>query len=100
MKPTPEETAALAKRIAEAEAGLQNLEREIERIGQPAAHELQHRIESLKIEERALRRNAGIACAQSLGTDDPEAARDFAHQIGYPLIVKPRDAAGAVLPEP
>ena len=40
-------------------------------------------------------RNAGIACAQSLGTDDPEAARDFAHQIGYPLIVKPRDAAGA-----
>jgi carbamoylphosphate synthase large subunit len=40
-------------------------------------------------------RNAGVPCAQSLGTDDAEAARDFAHRVGYPLIVKPRDSAGA-----
>jgi hypothetical protein len=40
-------------------------------------------------------REAGVPCARSLGTADPEEARDFAHAVGYPLIVKPRDAAGA-----
>jgi len=40
-------------------------------------------------------RKAGVPCAQSLGTDDPEAARDFARRVGYPLVVKPRDSAGA-----
>jgi len=40
-------------------------------------------------------RQAGIPCAQSLGTCDAEEARDFAHRVGYPLIIKPRDAAGA-----
>lgn len=40
-------------------------------------------------------RQAGIPCAQSTGTDDPAEVRDFARRVGYPLIVKPRDAAGA-----
>lgn len=40
-------------------------------------------------------RAAGIPCAQSLGSDDPAEIRDFAAQVGYPLIVKPRDGAGA-----
>ncbi len=40
-------------------------------------------------------RKAGISCAQSTGTDDPQAVRDFASKVGYPLIIKPRDAAGA-----
>ena len=40
-------------------------------------------------------RAGGIPCAQSLGTGDPDAARAFARSVGYPLIVKPRDAAGA-----
>lgn len=40
-------------------------------------------------------RKAGIACAQSTGTGDPDAVRAFAAAVGYPLIVKPRDAAGA-----
>ena len=40
-------------------------------------------------------REAGISCAQSLGSGDPEQIKQFAHDVGYPLIVKPRDGAGA-----
>ncbi len=40
-------------------------------------------------------RQAGIPCAQSTGTDDLAEVRDFAKRVGYPLIIKPRDAAGA-----
>ncbi len=40
-------------------------------------------------------REAGIATARSTGSDDPEAILDFAGAVGYPLIVKPRAAAGA-----
>ena len=40
-------------------------------------------------------RQAGIPCAQSIGTDSAEDVRAFAETVGYPLIVKPRDAAGA-----
>jgi formate-dependent phosphoribosylglycinamide formyltransferase (GAR transformylase) len=40
-------------------------------------------------------RAAGVPCAQSLGSDDPAEVLDFAHRVGFPLIVKPRDAAGA-----
>jgi len=71
MKPTPEEIAALANQIASVEAKLQNLELEIEEIGQPAAHELQRRLDSLKIEENALKRNL----EEALDMDDPGEAR-------------------------
>jgi carbamoylphosphate synthase large subunit len=40
-------------------------------------------------------REAGVPCAQSIGTDSLAEARDFAKKVGYPLIIKPRDAAGA-----
>lgn len=40
-------------------------------------------------------RKAGVPCAQSLGSDDVEEIREFAHRVGFPLIVKPRDGAGA-----
>jgi formate-dependent phosphoribosylglycinamide formyltransferase (GAR transformylase) len=40
-------------------------------------------------------RKAGVACAQSIGSDDVAEIRAFAATVGYPLIVKPRDAAGA-----
>ncbi len=40
-------------------------------------------------------RAAGIPCAQSLGSGDEKEITDFARSIGFPLIVKPRDAAGA-----
>jgi formate-dependent phosphoribosylglycinamide formyltransferase (GAR transformylase) len=40
-------------------------------------------------------REAGIPCAQSIGTQDAQAAREFAARVGFPVILKPRDAAGA-----
>lgn len=40
-------------------------------------------------------RNAGVACAQSIGSGDAAEIKEFAARVGYPLIVKPRDAAGA-----
>lgn len=40
-------------------------------------------------------RAAGVPTARSLGSDDAGAVRGFAAQVGYPLIVKPRAAAGA-----
>jgi hypothetical protein len=40
-------------------------------------------------------RAAGVPCAQSLGTSSPAEARDFARRVGFPLILKPRDSAGA-----
>lgn len=38
---------------------------------------------------------AGVPCAQSLGSGNLEEIREFAHRVGFPLVVKPRDAAGA-----
>ena len=40
-------------------------------------------------------RSAGIACAQSLGSHDEDEIRAFAVRVGFPLVIKPRDAAGA-----
>ena len=40
-------------------------------------------------------RAAGVACAQSIGSADVAEIRDFAARVGFPLVVKPRDAAGA-----
>jgi hypothetical protein len=67
MKPPPEDMSALARKVAQAEAKLQKLEWEIEEIGQPAAHELKRRLDALKIEENALKRNL----AEALGMDEP-----------------------------
>ncbi|MEM1022177.1 MAG: ATPase [Myxococcota bacterium] len=40
-------------------------------------------------------REAGIPCAASLGSSDLKEIADFARRRGFPLVVKPRDAAGA-----
>jgi carbamoylphosphate synthase large subunit len=40
-------------------------------------------------------REAGIPCAQSMRASEPEDAREFAQQVGYPLIIKPPAGAGA-----
>jgi formate-dependent phosphoribosylglycinamide formyltransferase (GAR transformylase) len=40
-------------------------------------------------------RKAGVPCAQSIGSSDVAEIRAFAEQVGFPLVVKPRDAAGA-----
>ncbi len=40
-------------------------------------------------------RAAGVPTARSTGADDAATVRRFAKEVGYPLIVKPRSAAGA-----
>ena len=40
-------------------------------------------------------RSAGVPTAQSDGADKPDELRTFARNVGYPLIIKPRSAAGA-----
>ena len=40
-------------------------------------------------------RSAGVATARSNGADSPDQLRAFALEVGYPLIIKPRSAAGA-----
>ena len=40
-------------------------------------------------------RKAGVPTAASLGSADIDEIKDFAETVGYPLIVKPRDGAGA-----
>ena len=40
-------------------------------------------------------REAGVPCAQSTGATSTEEVREFAERVGYPLILKPSDAAGA-----
>ena len=40
-------------------------------------------------------REAGVPCAQSIGSSDAGEIRAFAQKVGFPMIVKPRDAAGA-----
>ena len=40
-------------------------------------------------------RAGGIPCAQSTAAMSSDEARAFAHEVGYPLILKPRDSAGA-----
>jgi formate-dependent phosphoribosylglycinamide formyltransferase (GAR transformylase) len=40
-------------------------------------------------------RAAGIPCAQSIGSNSVDEIVEFAKTVGFPLILKPRDAAGA-----
>jgi hypothetical protein len=44
---------------------------------------------------KAALREGGIPCAQSTAASSLEEATKFAEQTGFPLIVKPRDGAGA-----
>ena len=40
-------------------------------------------------------RQGGVPCAQSTGASSGDEVRAFARAVGFPLILKPRDAAGA-----
>lgn len=57
MKTTREDPSLLAEKILEAEAKLERLEQAVAEIGQPAGHELRRRLDVLRIEENALKRN-------------------------------------------
>ncbi len=57
MESTHENLPPLARKIAEAETKLENLESQIAEIGLPAGTQLRRRLEILKIEDKALKRN-------------------------------------------
>jgi carbamoylphosphate synthase large subunit len=40
-------------------------------------------------------REAGVPCAQSAGVSSPRELREFAAEVDYPIILKPRSGAGA-----
>lgn len=61
----------LAEKIAEVEARLDALEKEIDEIGMPAAQDLKRRFEALRIEDRALRRNF----EESVARGEPDSVR-------------------------
>lgn len=44
---------------------------------------------------KAFLREHGVPCAQSSAVSSPDEARAFARAVGYPIILKPRDGAGA-----
>jgi formate-dependent phosphoribosylglycinamide formyltransferase (GAR transformylase) len=59
-------------------------------------HERAHRLAlPRQAEHEGALRAAGVPTARSTGADSPDAVRAFASRVGYPLIVKPRSAAGA-----
>ncbi|MES2996647.1 MAG: hypothetical protein V4733_07540 [Verrucomicrobiota bacterium] len=64
-------TSPLATKIAELDARLVALEQQIEEIGMPAGQELRERLEALKVQERALKRNL----TESFERGEPDAHR-------------------------
>lgn len=40
-------------------------------------------------------REGGVPCAQSTGASSPKEVEEFVEKVGYPVILKPRDGAGA-----
>lgn len=60
-----DDPALFAAKIAEADEKLETLEKEISEIGQPACNTLRKRLDALRIEEKALKRNFAEAQHQS-----------------------------------
>ena len=71
MDSSPEDLSPLAQKIAEAETKLEQLEVAIEKIGYPAATGLRHRVDALRIEENALKRNF----EESIHRGEPDSVR-------------------------
>lgn len=71
MNSESETLSPLALKIQEAETKLENLEQQIAEIGQPAGQELLRRLDALKIEERALKRNF----EESYSRGEPDSVR-------------------------
>lgn len=71
MTISSEWTSAVAEKIAEMERKLAALEKEIEEIGQPAAHDLKKRFDALRVEENALKRNF----EESMQRGEPDSVR-------------------------
>ena len=95
-----------AVREAQGEVWIDRLETVIEAHQLPAAHVRERlgipgtssRTAWLCRDKPAMKeamRAAGVRCAASAAISSENAAVDFASEVGYPVILKPRDAAGA-----
>src|SRR6478736_4964419 len=71
MNDSSETLSPIAAKILEVETKLERLERAVIEIGQPAGHELRRRLDALKIEEKALKRNF----EESLRRGEPDSVR-------------------------
>lgn len=71
MNSFTERSMTLAEHIQEAEFKLETIELAINEIGMPAATDLKRRLEALKIEENALKRNF----EESIQRGEPDSAR-------------------------
>ena len=71
MNPNADALSPLPEKIVEVELRLEKLRKEIEEIGQPAAHDLKKRFDALIIEEKALRRNF----EESVHRGEPDSVR-------------------------
>ncbi|MGE0710704.1 MAG: acetyl-CoA carboxylase biotin carboxylase subunit family protein [Planctomycetota bacterium] len=66
-----------------------------EKCGIPGVSlEVTHRCRDKPTMKEVLRK-AGIPCAASTGASTPDEVLAFAKEVGFPIIVKPRDGAGA-----
>ena len=81
MRTNPEQPKQLAEEIALTEDKLEELEREIEEIGEPAAHALRERLEALKVEEHALQRNYTEALGDEESDQRMEKVESLLHHI-------------------
>src|SRR5690606_23852061 len=66
-----------------------------ERLGIPGTPARTTRLCRDKPSMKEALRQAGVPVARSIGADTADQVLSFARQVGYPLILKPRDAAGA-----
>jgi hypothetical protein len=71
MNTDPDKLCPLAEKIAEVDAKLEALGREIAEIGMPAAYDLKKRYDALLIEDNALKRNF----EESVARGEPDAVR-------------------------
>jgi len=69
--PMNSQETLLETKIAEVEAKLEALEREILEIGLPAGYDLRKRLDALKVEEKALKRNF----EESMARGEPDSVR-------------------------
>lgn len=80
---------------ATVEAHVMTAARVRERCGIPGTSVLTSHLCRDKPAMKEALRNAGVPCARSIGASTAEEVRAFAAEVGYPIIIKPPDGAGA-----
>ncbi|MFK7991153.1 MAG: acetyl-CoA carboxylase biotin carboxylase subunit family protein [Sandaracinaceae bacterium] len=90
-----QQRAAPARLEATVEAHIMAAAQVRERCGIPGTSERTAFLCRDKPAMKEALRDAGVPTAQSIGADSADDARAFARAVGYPLILKPRDGAGA-----